>query len=398
MTPFWATLRGMTTPFLRPSTVPRAARRLLAVFDGGNAPGYSSVAVAITEEASRRGYELWAASEGFRSLTAEARTELKFERLTVGRKERYALLAQNIPARSMGRRVQDPGSDFRSERYLGFHEPERRAEAAETFRQQGFTHVICVGGNGTLEGLKSWLGAFGEERPSAGFINVSVDNDLAGDRAIGFLSGVEAGGTIARGLYEDAYTHKRIYLLEMMGNRSGRHALHCGVASRAHLVVLPFFRFPDGVLQEIADALGQTDHALVVVAEGYERDARNAISPSPSASAYLRDQLAAFGLVDWPDRRVIAEPFSRYLRGVRPRFADVSAAYLKASLLFDAFDGGRSEIMPYVLAAHDCGVRPFEEIAREDRVERSFLPLLDRLELPRFREWVESNFTPDRAL
>jgi 6-phosphofructokinase len=389
----------MTSPFLRPSKAPRAERRLLAVFDGGDAPGYSSVAVALTEEASRRGYELWAASEGFRSLTRDARTELKFERLTVGRDERYRLLAQGIPARSMGRRVQDPGSDFRSERYLGFHDRGRRAEAAETFRRQGFTHVVCVGGNGTLRGQKAWLEAFGPERPVAGFINVSVDNDLAGDRAIGFLSGVEAGGTIARGLYEDGYTHKRVYLLEMMGNRSGRHALHCGVAARAHLVVLPFFRFPDPVLEEIAGALARADHALVVVAEGYEREAREAMTPRPSASEHLRRQLAAFGLEDRPERRVIAEPFSRYLRGVRPRFADVSAAYLKASLLFDAFEEGRTEIMPFVLAAHDCGVRPFHAIAREDRVERAFLPLLDRLSLPRFGEWVASNFTsPDRTL
>ncbi|HJL14366.1 MAG TPA: 6-phosphofructokinase [Sandaracinaceae bacterium LLY-WYZ-13_1] len=387
----------MTSPFLRPSKAPRADKRLLAIFDGGNAPGYSSVAVAITEEASRRGYELWAASEGFRSLTSDATTELKFERLTVGRKERYALLAEGIPARSMGRRVQDPGSDFRSERYLGFHDPARRAEAAETLRQQGFTHVICVGGNGTLRGQKAWLESFGDERPVAGFVNVSVDNDLAGDRAIGFLSGVEAGGVIARGLYEDSYTHKRVYLLEMMGNRSGRHALHCGVASRAHLVVLPFFRFPDPVLQEIADALDRTDHALVVVAEGYESAAREAASPRISASEHLRRQLARFGLADRPDRRVIAEPFSRYLRGVRPRFIDVSAAYVKASLLFDAFDEGRTEIMPFVLASHDCGVRAFDDIAREDRVERAFLPLLDRLVLPRFRRWVESNFTSGDA-
>lgn len=388
----------MTSPFLRPSKAPRAERRLLAVFDGGNAPGYSSVAVAITEEASRRGYELWAASEGFRSMTSDATTELKFERLTVGRKERYELLGQGIPARSMGRRVQDPGSDFRSERYLGFHDAQKRAEAAENFRQQGFTHLICVGGNGTLLGAKAWLEAFGDARPQTGFVNVSVDNDVAGDRAIGFLTGVEAGATIARGLYEDSYTHKRVYVLEMMGNRSGRHALHCGVASRAHLVVLPFFRFPDEVLEEIAGALARTDHALVVVAEGYEADARRAMDPRPSASEHFRQQLVRFGLEDRPERRVIAEPFSRYLRGVRPGFADVAAAYLKASTLFDAFDEGRTEIMPFVLAAHDVGVRSFDSIQREDRVERSFLPLLDRLRLPRFQGWVASHFTEEATL
>lgn len=379
--------------FLRPSRMPSTARRVLAVFDGGNAPGYSSVAVAITEEGTRHGYEVWAATEGFRSLTSDTLADMPFERLTVHRKERYALLAQGVPARSMGRRVQDPGSDFRSERYRAFHDPAKRAEAVATFRRQGFTHVVCVGGNGTLEGTKAWLADFGPDRPLAGFINVSVDNDVASDRAIGFFTGVETGSRVARGLYEDAYTHKRVYVLEMMGNRSGRHALHCGVAARAHLIVLPFFRFPEPVLAEIARALKHTDMALVVVAEGYERDARAALPDRPSASAYFMRQLEAHGLRDAPDKRVIAEPFSRYLRGVRPGFADVSAAYLKTSLLFQAFERGQSDVMPYILGAHDVGVRPFEAISGDDRVERAFLPLLDRFELPQLHAWVASNFT-----
>ena len=386
-----------TSPFLRPSRAPRSEKRLLAIFDGGNAPGYSSVAVAITEEAARHGYELWAATQGFRSLTSDATAEMAFERLIVDRKERYALLAAGIPARSMGRRVQDPGSDFRSERYLGFYDSAKRVEAAETFRQQGFTHAICVGGNGTLEGCKAWLEGFGDARPRVGFINVSIDNDVAGDRAIGFLTGIEAGSTIARGLYEDAYTHKRVYVLEMMGNRSGRHALHCGVASRAHLIVLPFFHFPDPVIQEIATALDAADMAVVVVAEGYELEARRALDPMPSASDYFRQQLEQFGLRDRPGKRVIAEPFSRYLRAVRPGFAEVSAAYLKTSLLIQAFERGATEIMPYMLGAHDVGVRPFESITQENRVERSFLPLLARLELPRFQDWVAQNFTSDES-
>ena len=56
--------------FGQPNNQAASSRRLLIVFDGGNAPGYSSVAVALTEEAVRRNYEVWAASEGFRSLNA----------------------------------------------------------------------------------------------------------------------------------------------------------------------------------------------------------------------------------------------------------------------------------------------------------------------------------------
>jgi len=389
----------MTFPFVRLSTAPRVARRLLAVFDGGDAPGYSSVAVALTEEGSRRGYEVWAATEGFRSLTSHANNQMRVERLVVGRDERYKLLGEGVPARSMGRRVLDPGSDFRSERFAAFHDRAVRDEAARAYAAQGFTHLVCVGGNGTLDGLRSWLDSFDTPetcpRPPAAFINVSIDNDVAGDRAIGFLTGVEAGATIARGLYEDAYTHKRIYLLEMMGNRSGRHALHCGVAARAHLVVLPFFHFPEEVLREIAEALERTSHALVVVAEGYAAERRKKQHPDMSASAFFRMQLESFGLRDKPSRRLIAEPFSRYLRGVRPGFADVSAAYLKASLLFDALEEGKTDIMPYVLAGHDVGVRSLAQLTREDRVERAFLPLLERFDLPLFRAWVRDHFTHD---
>ncbi len=382
-----------STAFLHPSGVPPTGRRMLVVFDGGDAPGYSSVAVALTEEGTRRGYEVWAATEGFRSLTTAASGDLPFERLVSSRAERYALLAAGQPARSMSRRLQDAGSDFRSERFADFTKAEHRAHAVEMFRGQAFTHLVCVGGNGTFEGCCAWLESFGRARPVTGFINVSIDNDVGGDRAIGFLSGVETGATIARGLHEDGYTHKRIYLLEMMGNRSGRHALHCGVAARAHLIVLPFFQFPERILAEIAEKLLAAEHALVVVAEGYAEEERRRGPVARSSSAHLLSQLEPFGLHDSPRRRVIAEPFSRYLRGVRPGFADVAAAYLKTTLLLDAFDDGRTEIMPFVLAAHDVGVRPFEEVKREDRVERAFLPLLERLELPALRRWVAENFT-----
>jgi 6-phosphofructokinase len=382
--------RADVVAFAEPQDLGGQAPRLLLVFDGGNAPGYSSVAVALAEEGIRRGYEVWAASEGFRSLTRDASAEPRFERLIIGREQRYALLAKGIPARSMGRRVLDAGSDFRSERYLGFLDVERRREAAATIAEQGFSHLICVGGNGTFEGEKALLAELAH-RPTAGFINVSIDDDLAGDRAIGFLTGVEAGATVVRGLVEDAYTHKRIYLVETMGNRSGRHALHCAVAARAHLVVLPFFRFDAEVLTEIAERLARSDHAVVVVAEGYEADARKG-QPGLSASELLRRQLAEVGLVDGPKKRVIAEPFSRYLRGARPAFHEVSAAYLKASLLFDAFAAGQTEIMPFVLGTHDVGVRPFAEVARDDRVEPAFLPLLDRWGLPKFQALVRARF------
>ena len=71
----------------------------------------------------------------------------------------------------------------------------------------------------------------------------------------------------------------------------------------------------------------------------------------------------------------------------------MSSAYLKASLLFGAFDDGRTEVAPYVLASNDVGVRAFADVAREDGVEPAFLPLLEHLGLPRFQALVRDRFT-----
>jgi hypothetical protein len=79
---------------------------------------------------------------------------------------------------------------------------------------------------------------------------------------------------------------------------------------------------------------------------------------------------------------------------VRPAFADVSAAYLKATILMSAVEEGETDVMPYVLAANDVGLRRFDEVPREDGVETPFLPLLERLELPKFRALVRDAFGP----
>ena len=116
-----------------------------------------------------------------------------------------------------------------------------------------------------------------------------------------------------------------------------------------------------------------------------------------SASEHLKRKLEEVGLRDAPNKRVIAEPFSRYIRGVRPAFLDVSASYLKATLLLTAFDDGMTDVMPFVIAAGDVGLRTFSAIGREDGVERSLVPLLSRFRLPKFDAYVRDHFSIDRV-
>jgi len=368
-----------------------AGKKILLIFDGGNAPGYSAVATSLTEEGEKRGYKVYAAFEGFRSLTGDHIADERLIRLVMSRRQSWKLNAKGIPTRSLYRGIDQPGSEFRSERYPEFVKPEKQSAAADYIQEMEFTHIVGVGGNGTMMGIKSLDHLVPDAQ--TGFINVSVDSDILGDIAVGYLTAAEEGANIARGLFEDAYTHKRIYLLEMMGRDSGKHALMAGASARAHLIILPGFKLSDEVLRNTAAALMKADHALVVVAEGYEREVRAGFLPERvDAAMYFKRQLFEHGLEESPIKRVVSEPFSRYLRGIRPLLIECSVAYLKAFNLYDAFEHGKTQVAPYYLGEHDHGVRSFSELVTNNLIEPRFLELIDRLNIPSLRKYASGQF------
>jgi 6-phosphofructokinase len=356
-------------------------KKALFIFDGGLAPGYTAVAVGLTEEGERLGWECWAARSGFRSLCEGYSDEPHLVRVVISPIKAFELSHRGYPTEMMGRRIFYPGSDFRSERYPQFAEAKNQEKAAREIINQGFEIVVFCGGDGTLRGAKA-LAQFLPEHIKTGFINISADSDILNDRSVGFLSCAEHGAEIARGLYEDAYTHQRIYFLEMMGNRSGRHALHSGAAARAHLIILPMFDLPKEVMEEIACNL--------MKAEGYKKEERSQKGIHLNAAEYFKRELELYHLKDNPNKRVIAEPFSRYLRGVSPLRIDCEIAHLKCQLMVEALNKGKSKIMVYYQSEHVMGLQAFEEAASDNTVEKEFMGLIDRINLKKFREYVLS--------
>jgi len=359
--------------------------KALFVFDGGLAPGYTAVAVGLTEEGEYLNWECWATRSGFRSLCEGISDEPQLIRIVTNPIQSFELNHQGLPTEIMGRKIFFPGSDFRSERFPEFAEEENQRLAAEAIHREGFEVVIFAGGDGTLRGAKA-ISKFLPSHIRTGFINISADSDISHDRSVGFLSCAEHGAEIARGLYEDAFTHQRIYFLEMMGNKSGRHALHAASAARAHLIILPSFDFSPDIMREIAEALKTRRHALVAVAEGYKKDHRKRNKIKLDAASYFLQELKEYGLIDSPQKRTIAEPFSRHLRGLTPLKIDCQIAHLKCQLLTKAIDQGESGIIVFYEGEHIFGCKPMEEVNSDNHIDPGFIGLIDRLGLPKFRQ------------
>ena len=362
--------------------------KVLFIFDGGLAPGYTAVAVGLTEEAEKFGWECWSAKAGFRSLCEGISDEPSFVRVVTNPLEAFELNNRGIPTEMMGRRFFYPGSDFRSERFPEFAELENQKIAVKTILEMGFDSVIFCGGDGTLRGAKALLKLLPENIKTA-FINISADSDIQNDRSIGFLSCAEHGARIARGLYEDAYTHQRIYFLEMMGNKSGRHALHAGAAARAHLIILPMFNFSSAEKKEIASALMSRRHALIIVAEGYKKEERNKNKINKNAAEFFMSELEEFGLKNSPQKRIIAEPFSRYLRGVNPLLLDCEIAHLKCQMVINNLNSGNSGFMVYYQSEHDMGFQDIDKVCSDNDIEIELISMINRLKLPLTFEHVK---------
>jgi len=342
---------------------------VLLLQDGGCAPGYNPVTAFITYHLERMGRSVFAAVEGFKSLVSGKDDD--FVRLVYD-PELYRKL-DYIPGVFHAAPLSEwRGAHLRSERFKDFVKKSIQRKAAKTIKERHVKAIIAIGGNGTFKGIK----ALCELIPSsvqAFFIPVTIDSDIAGTECIGQHTGIEMGSEKIRCYMADARTHKRTYILEMMGADSGFHALHSCLGARAHLAVLP-----NSVVdhRKVAEALNEHDGCVIVVAEGYKRKERKRKGLTMNAAEYFYKELLATGVKI--KRRVVCEPFSRDIRGAAPNNQDITLAQRMAYNVAQYLEAGTSRLMPAVLAGREYAI-PFNEIHTDNMVEQDLLVLSDRL-------------------
>jgi len=101
----------------------------------------------------------------------------------------------------------------------------------------------------------------------------TIDNDIAGtDVCFGYDTAVTIGTEAIDRLHSTADSHKRIMVLELMGNKSGWLALGAGIAGGADAILIPEIPFD---IEVVAESIRERDRhgkrfSIVAVAEGAE--------------------------------------------------------------------------------------------------------------------------------
>lgn len=173
-----------------------------------------------------------------------------------------------LDSQSVGGIIDRGGTILRTARSKSFMKKEGREIAVERLRENGCEGLVVIGGDGSLTGALKLHEEFGF--PVTG-VPGSIDNDIAGtDFSIGFDTAVNTAVDAIDRVRDTAYSHERVFVVEVMGRRNGFIALESGLSGGAEAILIP--EVPFSIL-EICDSLRNAADkgkrsSILVVAEG----------------------------------------------------------------------------------------------------------------------------------
>lgn len=173
-----------------------------------------------------------------------------------------------LPRQRVRGLAREGGTILGTSRTNPFHGPNGGPEGiARVLREHNIDAVIAIGGEGTLAGAKRLSDA---GLPLVG-VPKTIDNDLqATDYTFGFDTAVSIATDAMDRLRTTGESHHRCMVAEVMGRHAGWIALHSGMASGAHAILIPEYRVPmEQVGTWVREVHDRGRSPLVVVAEGF---------------------------------------------------------------------------------------------------------------------------------
>jgi 6-phosphofructokinase 1 len=179
--------------------------------------------------------------------------------------------ALEMTSKTVGGIIAQGGTVLRTARSKEFMSPEGRVKAMGVLKSEDVEGLVVIGGDGSLTGAKALYDEF--DFPVVG-VPGSIDNDISGtDFSIGFDTAVNTAVAAIDKVRDTAYSHERVFVIEVMGRANGFIALEVALSCGAEAVIVPEVPYS---LLNICDYLRKMAgkgkrSAIIVVAEGAAR-------------------------------------------------------------------------------------------------------------------------------
>lgn len=187
---------------------------------GGDSPGMNPAVRAVAKTALRKGIRVFGFFNGYQGILDDDLMELS--------------------NRSLAGMVERGGTFLQSSRCKDFYTPEGRAKGVRKLADHRVDALVVIGGDGSLRGAHelSQLGV-----PVIGLPG-TIDNDIYGtETGIGVDTTSNTIVEMIDKIKDTARSHRRCFLIEVMGRNSGYLALTTAITTGAEVAVIPEFRY-----------------------------------------------------------------------------------------------------------------------------------------------------------
>jgi 6-phosphofructokinase 1 len=130
-----------------------------------------------------------------------------------------------------------------------------------------FDALVILGGNGTHKT------AYELSKSGINIVTLpkTIDNDIYGtDRSFGFDSAVAKAADVIDAIHSTAASHGRIFVIELMGHKTGWVSLYAGLAGGADVILLPEIPYTIGSVLRIIEKRNKSgkNFSIIAIAEG----------------------------------------------------------------------------------------------------------------------------------
>ncbi len=109
-------------------------------------------------------------------------------------------------------------------------------EMKKNYKKMKLDCLLCLGGNGTHKSAN----LLSENGLNIIGLPKTIDNDIFGtDVTFGFHSAVDIATDVIDRIHTTATSHRRVMVIELMGNKAGWLTLYAGIAGGADIILLP---------------------------------------------------------------------------------------------------------------------------------------------------------------
>ena len=223
-------------------------KHIAVLTSGGDAPGMNAAIRAVVRTAIYKNLNVSAIYRGYQGLIEDD--------------------IEAMGPRSVANIIQRGGTILRTARCMDFFDAEGRTQAAENLQKHGIEGLVVIGGDGSFRGATK---LYQEHGVAVVGIPGTIDNDIYGtDVSIGFNTAMNIALEAIDRLRDTAASHDRLFLVEVMGRKSGHIALNVGVAGGAEAILVPEAEMnAEDVVKLVINAQERgKSSSIIVVAEG----------------------------------------------------------------------------------------------------------------------------------